>query len=155
MCVCVCVCVSVCVCVCVCVCLCLCVCVCVCAGSARLALHPRGDVHVHGEAAPVHYPGRHVGQAALCHPLPGGPAQRLRRGKTSQRFPSVYTCPLAPLTPTSADRKPEAALLGVPTPMLLLCFVILGRGGGGAGYFSFCTNNTSHFTLIQVRLLML
>lgn len=47
--------------------------------SARLALHPGGDLYVHGETAPVYFFGRDAGETALRHPLPRGPTQRLRR----------------------------------------------------------------------------
>lgn len=63
--------------------------------SARLALHSRGDLHVHGETAPVHVSRCDAGETAIRHPLPRGPSQRLRR-LDNPTFPSVYTCPQHP-----------------------------------------------------------
>lgn len=58
--------------------------------SARLPLHPRGDLYVHGETAPVHLFGRDVGETALRHPLPRGPTQWLR---LDNKTFNMHTCP--------------------------------------------------------------
>lgn len=57
--------------------------------SARLALHSRGDLYVHGETAPVHIFGCDAGETAIRHPLPRGPTERLGR-LDDPVFPSRY-----------------------------------------------------------------
>jgi len=50
-----------------------------------LPVHPRGDVHVHDQAAAVLLAGHNAGEAPLRHPLPGGSAQRLSGSRGRQR----------------------------------------------------------------------
>lgn len=74
--------------------------------SVRLPLHSRGDLHVHGQTAPVHLSGCDAGEATLCHPLPRGPSEWLRRADDPS-FPRISYFWLLPFK-TSGSAAPTS-----------------------------------------------
>lgn len=99
--------------------------------SARLALHPGGDLYVHGETAPVYFFGRDAGETALRHPLPRGPTQRLRRLDNRifpPHVPQTSPSPVTPFLPSSPSSwtflwdRPYALLHRQATKLILLHF---------------------------------
>lgn len=118
--------------------------------SARLSLHPGGDLYVHGETAPVYFFGRDAGETALRHPLPRGPTQRLRR-LDNRIFPPMCPKPrphpwplfsLHPQVPGLRQTLCSAALTShkvnfITFSVAMLCLSLL--------YIAVYTNCTFHY----------